>query len=313
MKIFVPLNENCDINELIKYGDEFYFSFSFIEWDENNDSNVNYQTRGRNNRAIFKDIDKLKNNIDVIKGHKKEAFLTLNSHSFDDSQIPQLRKIIKLFISMGGSGIIASDLLVIKLAQEFNTKIYLSTIFGLYNLEAIKFITNRYKVDRVILHRDISFLEIKRIKENIDIEVECFALYSGCRFSNANCYAVHTKEGGLCRFSIETKWDFKDCEEKNNHELYSNHLLNSGCGLCAIYDFVKIGIDSIKITGREMSYQEILSSTKLVKEIVEIANQSKNKKMFLDEIKKIDKINDRYCEKGLNCFYQELGLYHDYY
>lgn len=306
MKIFCPINENSDINELIKYSDEFYMSYK--NEDIHNDVNNLYHTRGFNSNAIFSNKRKAKEAIDIINMNKKEVFLTCNAHSFSSCDIDDLKQIMNDFKTMGGHGFIVSDLNTLKIANELGLKVYLSTIFAIYNVEAIKALLKYYHIDRIILARDVSFREIKAFKEQLPIEVECFIFLSGCRFSNGNCFCMHLMDGGMCRFSMNHSWEVKGNKElfDENHDAYSN-LLMYGCGLCGIFDFMEIGIDSIKITGREFKNDYILDICKNIYKMREIAKNCTTKEEYIHAIEKLDFIHQKNCDNGFDCFYPELG------
>jgi len=313
MKIFCPINEDSKIEELVKYADEFYLSFNNDDWKDQKDNFLSYHSRGFSSKASFKNIENVKRVIDIIKNNKKEVFLVCNAHSYSDEQLQSIEKIMSQFEREGGDGFIVSDLNILKIANKFNLKIYLSTIFALYNISAVKALIKRYKVDRLILSRDVSYEEIKKFRTELNIEIECFVFLSGCRFSNGNCFCLHTENGGMCKFSLSNKWNINmDVDLYNeNHDVYSNSLLNYGCGICAIYDFLEIGVNSIKITGREFDVDFILYVCKTIFEIRELAAKSHSKNEFIANLNKFKLIKKLNCENGLECFYPELGKWKD--
>ena len=119
---------------------------------------------------------------------------------------------------------------------------------------------------------------------------------------------MHLKEGGTCKFSMDSQWKVNgDTASFNeNHKSYSK-ILEHGCGLCAIFDFLEIGVDSIKITGRELDCKYILEICKNINDMINIAKKSSTKAEYISSISKKELVNKIKCDDGFDCFYPELG------
>ena len=320
MRIFSPLNNGFDIKKLSEVCDEFYVGVIDEEWSAKYNGFIGYNTRAfSGTQANFPNWSSLEDAIKAASEYKCPTFLTLNAHNITQSQLSIVKSIISDFSKIGGAGIICSELNGVELAKEAGLKVYLSTNFVLYNLNAIKYLIRTYNVDRIILSRDMKFDEIKKIRWEIDREIEVFGQNVGCRFSNGLCYCTHnTKSKGMCYTSSTSEWEhfgsmskltFREKYDADiNHHIYSKYLLRNSCSLCAIYDFVKVGIDSIKVVGREFPCNVIFDSCSMLKRGVSAAQKSDSREEYLEWLScnKKNLINFD-CDWGFQCYYPEMG------
>lgn len=320
MKIFSPLNHGFDIKRLSTVCDEFYVGVVDEEWSAQYNGFIGYNTRSfSGTQANFPDWNTLEKAIKIASFYNCPSFLTLNAHNIAQSQLSIVKRIISDFSKIGGTGIICSELNGLELAKKEGLKAYLSTNFVLYNLNAIKYIIRTYDVDRIILSRDMMLDEIKRIRQETDREIEVFGQNLGCKFSNGLCYCTHnTKSKGMCYTSLNSKWDYFGVKSRLtflerynadiNHHIYSNYLLRNACSLCAIYDFIKIGIDSIKVVGREFPCDMIFDSCNILKKGIMAARQSSSLEEYMEWLNYNKKdLIDFDCDWGFQCYYPEIG------
>ena len=74
----------------------------------------------------------------------------------------------------------------------FAKKINISTIMAVYNKEAIRFMIDNYKINKIILSREVTIKEIEEIvKEFPEMQFEVFGEGDFCRYNNGLCFAEH--------------------------------------------------------------------------------------------------------------------------
>jgi putative protease len=133
------------------------------------------------------------------------------------------------------------------------------------NSAAVKF-WGRYGVKRVVLARELSLDEIKRLRAEIptDMEIECFihgamcVSYSG-RCLMSNYYTGRNANGGAC--AQPCRWKYFLREEKHGETAYAEQYGDGTYVFSSrdmrmiehISDLVDAGIDSLKIEGRMKS------------------------------------------------------------
>ena len=135
-------------------------------------------------------LDALREAVEYAHSLNKKVYVTVNI-VLHNKEIDALLNYLKELEKIGVDAIIVSDPAVIKIALE-NTKltIHLSTQQSTLNKETVEFF-KKIGVERIVLARETSYEDIKDIKDNVDIELECFihgamcASYSGrCVLSN---------------------------------------------------------------------------------------------------------------------------------
>ncbi len=216
-------------------------------------------------------------------------------------------------MTLGATGVIISCDKLIPLAKNANLKVTMSTIAGIYNEDIARYYAD-LKCDRLIVPRDLTLREILAIRKAIpDIELEVFILRNPCIFSDSQCLASHSQRG-LCydlrnTFCVPVKYSFlknqyPENEEKYNHALFTQCFLNKACGMCALYQFEKNGINSYKIVGRADRYKDVLEDLKVLKENLILAGQVKSQAEYLEKMH--SPVDPYICSKGLNCYYPEV-------
>ncbi len=319
LKIFSPLNETCNIEELSNYADEFYVGISDEEWQKSSvePDFVFQNTRGNvNGISNFSSWEKLKEYINKTSVLNKDVFLVLNSHNISSNRIEIVKRIIYDFKSIGGTGIICSNLEIIKLSHLFEMKTVISTNMAVYNAKAAEYLISKYDIDRIILSRDMPLKEIEVFRDSFKNEIEVFGMNYGCKFSNGLCFGTHNHLlGGICRAVKEMDWNYchlngqkKENHLYNieiNHMIYNKYHLNTACGLCALYQFINIGIDSFKIVGREL---EGISITECIKKVYKCRDMAYHAHSEQEYIEMLDEsgIRNYRCVCGYNCYYPEL-------
>ncbi len=191
-----------------------------------------------------------------------KIYVTLNGFLHDDD-LDDLTKYIKILEDCGVDAVIVSDVGVMTLVQE-NSKlpIHVSTQSTCLNVFSAKFWKN-LGAKRIILGREVSLDEARIIKNEVNIEVELFIHGSMCMSYSGNCTISNytagrdSNRGGCiqsCRFSYSIVSDKSEKsfekEEENSESIFSSKDLR---GLELLPEFLKAGVDSIKIEGRMKS------------------------------------------------------------
>lgn len=147
--------------------------------------------------------------------------------------------------------IIASDIVVIKKAVALGIEAHLSTQASTLNYESANF-WKSLGVKRVVLAREANRENIKKIKEETNLDLECFIHGAMCTSISGKCvlsnYCTNrdSNRGGcaqICRwtFDIDTTDETFSITPKD-----LNMVLN-------IADMIDIGVNSFKIEGRMRS------------------------------------------------------------
>lgn len=181
----------------------------------------------------------------------KKVYVTVNI-VFHNDDIIGLDDYLKYLDSIGVDGIIASDILVLKLIQELGLKVkpILSTQASTLNHYAAKF----YKslgVKQIVLAREAMKEDIKRIKEETGLEIECFVHGAMCTSISGKCIMSNymtgrdSNRGGCAQIC---RWVFNEDEE------YPFTMTPKDLNFIDyIEDMIDKGVNTFKVEGRMRS------------------------------------------------------------
>jgi len=138
---------------------------------------------------ISEEIHKYKNE----KWETLELFLNLNAWYYSSLTFPLIEKMLEEAKDLI-DWVIVGNIWTLEYLKEiwWNKKINISTIMAVYNKEAIRFLLENYKVNKVILSREITVKEIEEIANEFpDVFFEVFWEWDFCRYNNGLCFAEH--------------------------------------------------------------------------------------------------------------------------
>lgn len=199
----------------------------------------------------------LREGVSFAHKHGAKVYVVLNSFLFDE-ELSDLPGFLKLLDEMSVDAVIVSDLGVIKTVQSHcSIDVHLSTQASCLNSYAAR-LWREVGVTRVVLGREVSIEEAKRIKKLSGLEMEMFIHGSMCMAYSGNCVISNytqgrdSNRGGCahsCRFSYSLEIEGEQ-EKKSSHFMSSKDLE----GLRLLEEFTKAGIDSLKVEGRMKSH-----------------------------------------------------------
>ena len=191
---------------------------------------------------------------------------------------------IKGLNDLGVDAIIVADPSIIMAAKNVapDLEIHLSTQANTTNWMATKF-WHEQGAKRVVLARELTFIEINKIKENIpeDCELEVFIHGSMCMAYSGRCLISNYMLGrdankGICSNACRYKYFL--VEETRPNEYYpvieddeGTYIMNSKdlCMIKHIPELIKSGVHSLKIEGRMKNEFYVASVVKAYREAVD--------------------------------------------
>lgn len=182
------------IDSLVEWGaNEFMTGYNPPYWYEKFWFEVSPNMRFAEHEQIT-DFETLKLIVESVHSHNLEIFVNLNFRYYTDETWPLIEKMIWEFRELWVDGIITSSISVLEYLKNINYtwKINISTIMALYNKESIRFFLENYKINKIILSREITLKEIESIvNEFKDTKFEIFWEWDFCRYNNWLCFAEH--------------------------------------------------------------------------------------------------------------------------
>ena len=206
------------------------------------------------------DIQKV---TDFAHQYYAKVYVTLNILLYDD-ELPIAEKIIKQLYKIGIDGLIIQDVGLLELDLP-PIPLIASTQMDNSTLEKIKFWQD-VGFSRVILARELTLKEIRHIRSETSIELECFIHGSLCVGASGLCllsYAIGGRSGnrGQCAQPCRRLYSLKDANGKTivkDRYLLSLKDLNlSGY----LEELIDAGVSAFKIEGRLKDIPYVVNTT----------------------------------------------------
>ncbi len=226
-------------------------------------------------RASNFTIENIREACAFAKEHGAKIYVTMNIIPHDED-LDGLEDYLLELEKAQVTGIIVSSLYIAKVAQIVAPKLecHLSTQASVTNSLAIKEY-EKLGFTRVVLARETSLEQIKKIKEKVNAELEVFihgglcVSYSGrCMLSN-HLTNRDANRGG-CAHSCRWNYDLYDGDNKINPEgFYFNIGSKDLVGVRHLFSLLDIGVASLKIEGRMKSLYYIATVVRCYKQLID--------------------------------------------
>lgn len=198
-------------------------------------------------------LTSLREAVDFAHVYGVKVHLAVNI-LFSNSELQSALDLVVDAYNLGVDAFIIQDLGLASLISKNYPEIciHASTQMGLHNLEGVQF-AKKLGFSRVVLSRETPLDEIKRIKQNCDIEIEYFAQGALCVSFSGNCYLSSYLCGasgnrGKCKQLCRLPYKFFE----GNKKLAEGYLLSAKdfCMADRLQELKEAGVDAIKIEGR---------------------------------------------------------------
>ena len=226
-------------------------------------------------------VEELKQAIDYAHLRGSRIFLTLNT-IMTNREIELLYTTLKDLYNYGLDAIIVQDLGYAEyLHKNFpSIEIHGSTQMTVANYYEINYL-KELGFKRIVLPRELSFEEIKEIREHTDMELEVFVSGSLCISFSGNCYMssfIGGRSGnrGMCAQPCRKEYK-TSCGEKSYFLSPKDQLY----GLDEIKKLQEIGVESIKVEGRMKDVSYVYETVSYFRSLINgINKEEKTPKLF---------------------------------
>ena len=181
-------------------------------------------------------------------------FLTVNTILFDD-ELPEAERLLTEAREAGVDAIIAQDLAVFEaLGKEPGMPVHASTQCAIRTPEQARFY-EALGASRLVLERQLSLKQVRRIREAVKCELEFFVHGALCVCYSGQCYMSEAIEGrsanrGACIQACRSLYDLVDGNGKTLVKDKALLSLKDYNLLTRLEDLTGAGICSFKIEGR---------------------------------------------------------------
>lgn len=241
------------------------------------------------------------------RGRKVYVTANIFPHNNDINEIlPYLQELVEVRVD----AVLVSDIGLFMLIKNEvpNLEVHISTQANNTNWRAVK-AWQDLGAERVVLARELSFAEIKEIREKTDVELEMFVHGAMCISYSGRCLLSNFMVGrdanrGACTHPC--RWKYSIVEETRPGEVMpvfenerGTYIFNSKdlCMIEHIPELLESGIDSLKIEGR-------------MKTALYVATVARTYRKAIDDYQKDPKLYEEnmpwYLEQISNCTYRQF-------
>ncbi|HPY97086.1 MAG TPA: U32 family peptidase [Candidatus Cloacimonadota bacterium] len=247
--------------------------------------------------------------IEYTHSLKKKIFITVNIYAHN-SHLDGLEEYINYLSTLNLDGIILADPSIFNLVKKYapHLPIHISTQANITNWQTVKF-WQELGAKRVILARELTFAEIKEIREKCpDIELEIFVHGAMCISYSGRCLIsafFNNRHANLGECTHPCRWNYSLVEESRPGEYFpieedehGTYFFNSKdlCLWNRLKEIYDLGIDSIKIEGRMKSAYYVANVVRTYKKALAAIKEGKTVNPTWEE--ELDKISHRVYAEG---------------
>ena len=218
-------------------------------------------------RAKAKEItlETLEDFVYEVKVRGLKAYLAVNS-AVNEARLDEVDDVVAAAVKSGVDAVIAWDPAVILKARKAGLKIHISTQANVTNHETAEFYRT-LGAERIVLSRELSLEEIRKIRQQTEIKVETFVHGAMCMAVSGRCHLsayVLGKSGNCGECTQPCRWEWELHGENGLVVESRGKYLLSAKDLCMIGhvpELLEAGIDAFKVEGRlrDPGYLEVVS------------------------------------------------------
>src|SRR6056297_175309 len=212
-------------------------------------------------------LDDLPELTKTLRTRGVRGYVTMNTLTFP-SEMPRLAEVIEQIARAGVDAVLVQDFGVARLTRAIcpELEIHASTQMSLTSGETIE-VARELGLARVVLARELSVGEIRKIRAATDVPLEAFIHGALCVAYSGQCLTSESLGGRsanrghcaqACRLPYELICDGEDQELGNVRYLLSPQDL---AGYAAIPDMIEAGVSSLKIEGRLKTAEYVANIT----------------------------------------------------
>ncbi|MBK7632531.1 MAG: U32 family peptidase [Ignavibacteriales bacterium] len=260
-------------------------------------------------------VEELPSIISFCAEYNVKTYLTINTIVFEE-ELSDLEEIIIAAKKNDVDRIICSDLAVADLCYKHQIPFCISTQSSISNSLAAD-VYKRMGAVRIVLARECSIDEIKKIRAKTDLEIEAFIHGAMCIAVSGRCFMSHHLFGksanrGECVQPCRREYEVYD-PSINKSLIVGEDYIMSPKDLCTIEfidQLIEAGIDSFKIEGRKRAPEYVAKVVSVYRQAIDLyfAQRDGKQENLLTEDKKKELLEE--LEKVYNRGFSS-GFYFD--
>ena len=230
-------------------------------------------------RAENFSLERLPDTVALIHRAGARAYLTLNTLVFEP-ELPVMERLLRRIAEAGVDAIIVQDPAVALLARAVcpQLEVHASTQMTISSAEGARF-AKGLGVTRVVVPRELSVAEIRRLAGDTDLELEVFIHGALCVSWSGQCltseaWGSRSANRGQCAQSCRLPYDLVlDGKPRDLGDV--KYLLSPKdlAGVWAVPELTRIGVHSLKIEGRQKGTQYVTTAVQGYRRWVDSVSQ----------------------------------------
>jgi putative protease len=241
-------------------------------------------------------VEELPGIVSYCKKHNVKTYLTLNTIIFEE-ELDEVEEIIFAAKKSGINRVICWDLAVAEKCREHKIPFCISTQASVSNSSSANF----YKsigASRIVLARECSLEEIKKIRKNTGLEIEAFIHGAMCIAVSGRCFMSHhlfdkSANRGECIQPCRREYEVFDPVINKSMMIGDDYVLSAKdlCSIEFIDRLIEAGINAFKIEGRKRSSEYAAKVTSVYRRAIDLYYDKKLtaeiKKEFFKELEEV--------------------------
>jgi putative protease len=228
-------------------------------------------------RAKNMSLEELPEVLALLHSRGVLGYITLNTLAFSD-ELPQIEEYVRQIAAAGTDAVLVQDIGLAKLIKRISPdlSIHASTQMTLTSAECIE-VAKQLGIDRVVLSRESSIEEIKKISAKSDVPLEVFVHGALCVAYSGQCLTSESLGGRsanrgqcaqACRLPYELICDDEHVDLGDQKYLLSPQDLAAYELLPAL---IEAGVCSLKIEGRLKTPEYVANMTRHYRQAIDTA------------------------------------------
>ena len=225
--------------------------------------------------------DELIRAVDFTHALNKKIYVAVNVFAHNDD-LNDAADYIAFLERIGVDAVLISDFGLFSIAKSIvkHAQLHVSTQANTTNWRAVN-AWHELGASRIVLARELSFDEIKSVRQHSTVELEMFVHGAMCLSYSGRCWLSHYltgRDGNQGRCTHSCRWRYALVEETRPGQYFDvgedergAYVMNSKdlCLLGCLDRVIESGVDSLKIEGRMKSVHYVASTVKVYRQAVD--------------------------------------------
>lgn len=245
------------------------------------------------------EVEELPEVMRTLHSRGVKGFVTFNTLVFEH-ELELAERAIREIVAAGADAMIVQDLGVARLVHELapGFPIHGSTQMSITSAEGAE-LARQFGCSRVVLGRELSLKDIRKIRQQTDVELEVFIHGALCVSYSGQCFSSEAWGGrsanrGQCAQACRLSYDLIVDGRKEDLGA-ARYLLSPGdlYGLEQVPDLVEMGISCLKIEGRYKEAEYVALTTSAYRKAIDAASRGERFQLGPEQRQDLEQIYSR--------------------